>query len=102
MLGVGIVGAGAGELIAEGVLAIEMGATREGPRADHPSAPDALRDGDGIGGSVLRYQARMCIGPSAISRSFSGSYRQQHSARFLAGTRQVRIESGKRQSDGQS
>ena len=29
MLGVGIVGPGAGELIAEGVLAIEMGATAQ-------------------------------------------------------------------------
>ena len=31
ILGVGIVGPGAGELIAEGVLAVEMGANADGP-----------------------------------------------------------------------
>src|SRR5438034_11381489 len=37
ILGVGIVGAGAGELIAEGVLAVEMGATvRDLPLVIHP------------------------------------------------------------------
>ena len=54
VLGVGIVGPGAGELIAEGVLAVEMGATRRRPQADHPRAPDALGDRDGSGRSVLR------------------------------------------------
>ena len=42
VLGVGIAGSGAGELIAEGVLAIEMGATAEDLQADDPSASDAV------------------------------------------------------------
>ena len=41
LLGVGLVGPGAGELIAEGVLAIEMGADGHRPEAHHPPAPDA-------------------------------------------------------------
>ena len=45
ILGVGIVGAGAGELIAEGVVAIEMGATVEDLRAcihPHPTLSETL------------------------------------------------------------
>ena len=64
VLGVGIVGAGAGELIAEGVLAIEMGATAVGRQADDPPASDADRDGDGGGGGVLRHgDARLQAAP---------------------------------------
>ena len=54
ILGVGIVGPGAGELISEGVLAIEMGANGRGSEDDDPSAPDAVGDADGVCGSVLR------------------------------------------------
>ena len=45
ILGVGIVGTGAGELIAEGVLAIEMGATVDDLRAcvhPHPTLSETL------------------------------------------------------------
>ena len=45
ILGVGIVGAGAGELIAEGVLAVEM-AARHRPEALDTSAPDDVGDVD--------------------------------------------------------
>jgi dihydrolipoamide dehydrogenase len=47
ILGVGIVGAGAGELIAEGVLAIEMGATAEDLRMTihpHPTLSETLME----------------------------------------------------------
>ncbi len=47
VLGVGIVGAGAGELIAEGVLAIEMGATAEDLRLTihaHPTLSETLME----------------------------------------------------------
>ena len=54
LLGVGLVGPGAGELIAEGVLAIEMGANATDLQAHDPSAPDAHRDADGVGRSLLR------------------------------------------------
>ena len=54
VLGVGIVGPGAGELIAEGTLAIEMGAVVIGPQADDSRPPDAVGDGDGVGRDVLR------------------------------------------------
>ena len=40
VLGVGIVGAGAGEMIAEGVLAIEMGALASDIKLCDPSASD--------------------------------------------------------------
>ena len=43
VLGVGIVGAGAGEMIAEGVLAIEMAAVATDLGDDHPRASDARR-----------------------------------------------------------
>ena len=54
MLGVGIVGPGAGELIAEGVLAVEMGAPATDLEADHPSASDAVGDADGSRRGLLR------------------------------------------------
>ena len=54
ILGVGLVGPGAGELIAEGVLAIEMGANATDLKLVDPPASDTDRDDDGIGGSVLR------------------------------------------------
>ena len=47
VLGVGIVGSGAGELIAEGVLAIEMGATAEDLRLTihpHPTLSETLME----------------------------------------------------------
>ena len=44
VLGAGIVGVNAGELLAEAVLAIEAGPGRRGHRADDPRAPDAVGD----------------------------------------------------------
>jgi dihydrolipoamide dehydrogenase len=47
VLGVGLVGAGAGELIAEGVLAVEMGATAEDLRLTihpHPTLTETLME----------------------------------------------------------
>jgi dihydrolipoamide dehydrogenase len=47
VLGVGIVGSGAGELIAEGVLAVEMGATAEDMRLTihaHPTLSETLME----------------------------------------------------------
>ena len=46
-LGVGIAGAGAGELIAEGVLAVEMGATAEDLKLTihpHPTLSESLME----------------------------------------------------------
>ena len=54
ILGVGIVGSGAGELIAEGVLAIEMGATASDVKLTIHAASDAVGDGDGSRRDVLR------------------------------------------------
>ena len=54
VLGVGIAGSGAGELIAEGVLAIEMGATAEDLKLTIHAAPDAVGNPDGSGRGVLR------------------------------------------------
>ena len=54
VLGVGIVGPGAGELIAEGVLAVEMGANATDLQADHSSASDAVGDAHGSRRSLLR------------------------------------------------
>ena len=48
-------GPGAGELIAEGVLAIEMGATATRRGARDSPAPDAHRDDDGVRRGVLRH-----------------------------------------------
>jgi dihydrolipoamide dehydrogenase len=47
MLGVGIAGSGAGELIAEGVLAVEMGATAEDVRLTihpHPTLSESVME----------------------------------------------------------
>ena len=47
ILGIGLVGAGAGELIAEGVLAIEMGATAEDLKLTihpHPTLSETLME----------------------------------------------------------
>ena len=47
VLGVGIVGPGAGELIAEGVLAVEMGATAEDVKLSihaHPTLSETLME----------------------------------------------------------
>jgi dihydrolipoamide dehydrogenase len=47
VLGVGIVGAGAGELISEGVLAIEMGATAQDIAETihpHPTLSETLKE----------------------------------------------------------
>jgi dihydrolipoamide dehydrogenase len=47
VLGVGLVGAGAGELIAEGVLAVEMGAVAEDLRLTihpHPTLSETLME----------------------------------------------------------
>ena len=44
VLGAGIVGVNAGELIAETVLALEMGADAEDLEPHHPRPPDAVRD----------------------------------------------------------
>ena len=54
ILGVGIAGSGAGELIAEGVLAIEMGATASDLKLSihpHPTLTETLME---VGRSVLR------------------------------------------------
>ena len=45
VLGAGIVGVGAGDLIAEAVHALEMGADAEDIAPDDPPAPDAVGDG---------------------------------------------------------
>ena len=55
ILGVGIVGVGAGELISEGVLAVEMGATARDIADSRSSASDPVGNFDGSGGSVLRH-----------------------------------------------
>ena len=58
VIGGGIVGPNAGELIAEVALAIEMGADAHDIGLTDPPAPDALRDrGDG-GGSLRRHAHR--------------------------------------------
>ncbi len=50
LLGVGVVGVNAGELIAEAVHALEMGSDAEDLGPDDPPAPDALGDPDVRGG----------------------------------------------------
>ena len=47
VLGVHIVGADAGNMIAEAAVAMEFGASARGHRADLPCAPDAARGGEG-------------------------------------------------------
>ena len=60
ILGVGIVGAGAGELIAEGVLAVEMAALATDLKLTHSPASDAVGDADGGRRGVLRpFDARV-------------------------------------------
>ena len=54
VLGVGIVGPGAGELISEAVLAIEMGATAEDLETHDSPASHPVRDTHGSGRGVLR------------------------------------------------
>ena len=54
ILGAGIVGSGAGELIGEAVVAMEMGATAYDLVTVRASASDAVRDLDGMCGGVLR------------------------------------------------
>ena len=54
VLGVGIVGVGAGEMIAEGTLAVEMAAVATDLAMTIHAHPDARRDGDGIGRRLLR------------------------------------------------
>ena len=49
VLGVGVVGPGAGELIAEGALAVETAALAEDRRGDDPRASHALGDVHGSG-----------------------------------------------------
>ena len=101
VLGVGIVGPGAGELISEGVLAVEMGANADRPEADHPPAPDAVRNADGVGRSVLRpgharlqaeaqvadSRARVATRSAAAERRASVEDVLQHRRRELAGVR---------------
>ena len=73
ILGMGIAGPGAGELIAEGVLAVEMGARVKDPGANDSSAPDAVRIPDGIGGRVLRGQPALhCPQKELISAAYGG------------------------------
>ena len=72
ILGVGIAGSGAGELIAEGVRRDRDGRDRVGPEAVDPPAPDAHRDADGIGGSVLRPgDARLQAEEKVVGADFS-------------------------------
>ena len=73
VLGVGIVGPGAGELIAEATLAVETAALIEDVAADHPRAPDPLGELDGGGRAPAR-----CLsdrGRPCPSRSASPSLR---------------------------
>ena len=58
MLGCGIVGPNAGELVAEAALAIEMGADAERHRPDHPRPPDPVRDDRHGGGDVRGHDHR--------------------------------------------
>ena len=58
VLGVGIVGAGAGELIAEAVLAIEMGCDGPRPGRNDPPASHAQRNADERRRSLLRHRHR--------------------------------------------
>ena len=60
MLGVGIAGSGAGELIAEGVLAIEMGATAEDLKLTihpHPTLSETVMES----AEVFFGQSHACV-----------------------------------------
>ena len=77
VLGVGIVGPGAGELIAEAVLAVEMGATAADLKLTihaHPTLSETLMEAAEVffGGVDARLQAEEEIG-SGLSCSGSGS-----------------------------
>ena len=69
VLGVGIVGAGAGELIAEGTLAIEMAARGKRYSADHSPSPDACRRRLCNRQRCSSGPARICTGPSGSALS---------------------------------
>ena len=72
VLGAGIVGANAGELIAEPGLALELERGRRGPGADRPRPPDARRrpsrwrPRSPIGTVTDLPRAAMCAGPSGL------------------------------------
>ena len=90
----GIVGSGAGELIAEGVLAIEMGATASDVKLTIHPHPTLIGDDDGSGGAVLRHgharlQAETEIGPLrgrplAEGHSWRAAARKASSRSFAA------------------
>ena len=90
ILGVGIVGSGAGELIAEGVLAIEMGATAEDLQADHPPASDAVGDADGERRSVLRAEHARVQAEEEVGVSLAGGSGSVVST-FADGARRVAV-----------
>ncbi len=54
ILGVGIVGPGAGELIAEGVLAVETASCGPRPGREHPRPPNLVGNDDGSRRVVVR------------------------------------------------
>ena len=58
IIGCGIVGPNAGDLIAEAALAIEMGADADGHRPHHPPASDPVRDDRHGGGDVRGHDHR--------------------------------------------
>ena len=68
ILGVGIVGRGAGELIGEAVLAIEMGAVAQDLELTIHPHPDAVRDADERRGRVLRPQPGLYRPQARVSR----------------------------------
>ena len=65
LLGAAIVGPNAGELIAETVLALEMGADAAGHRAHHPSASDACRRPSSSRPRSPKAASPICTCPSA-------------------------------------
>ena len=69
LLGAGIVGPAAGDLIAEAALAIEMGADDRRYRPDHPPASHAFRNGGACSGSVRRHHHRPAAGPALITQA---------------------------------
>ena len=58
LIGCGIVGPNAGDLISEAALAIEMGVRGRGHRPHHPSAPDAVGDLRHVGRGLRRHADR--------------------------------------------
>ena len=86
VLGVGITGRGAGELIAEGVLAVEMGARVDDLRLSIHPHPHHIRDPDGSSRGLLQHQPalhrakarltrRTCCRPCVRSRDRSSTRR---------------------------